>query len=103
MDVRSQIVQDLREWENARRRSAARRNAELDEQDEQLYGLLIRARDAGLRNSEIAVALNDQRDLDWWTTQAVTRQMGIAEGVASKAVDRLMGDSRIVEGENPDD
>ena len=97
MDVRSHIVLDLREWERARRDSAERRSAELDEQDEQLFGLLIRARDAGLRNSEIAAALNGRPDSGWWTTQAVTREMGTAEQLAAKAVDRLIEDGGTVE------
>jgi hypothetical protein len=97
LDARSQIVLGLREWEEARRDSAERRSAELDEQDEQLFGLLIRARDAGLRNSEIAAALNGRPDSGWWTTQAVTREMSIAEQLAAKAVDRLIEDGGIIE------
>ena len=97
MDGRSRIIQDLREWETERRVSADRRSAELDEQDEQLFGLLIRARDAGMKNSEIAAALNGRPDSGWWTTQAVTREMGTAEQLASRAVDRLIEDGGIVE------
>lgn len=85
----SQIVRELRQWEEARCAEIDRRVAFDTEHKERLLGLLTRARDAGLENSEIAAALNGQdvypkhANSGWWTTRAVAHDMALAQGDAS--------------------
>jgi hypothetical protein len=87
----------------ARREEDRRRDAEDDRFRHELSELLLRARDAGITDSEIADALNrahprPHRTLwagDPYTTQSVTQRMAAAERDAGRAVRRFTEEVRI--------
>ncbi|MDP9226784.1 MAG: hypothetical protein M3P18_23665 [Actinomycetota bacterium] len=111
MEPREQIVVNLVEFQKAHLAAAERRVAEAEEERSELNDLLIRARDAGLKNSEIAAVLNGAEEEEAesrgeeaallmpgrWSTQAITTLLRDADSAASHAVDRL------IRGDTPDD
>lgn len=74
---------------------------------QRLYGLLIRAREAGMKNSEIAQALNSGNVSEWslprWSTQKVTAAARDAEALLRGFAGQLENSVEIGRDEDEDD
>ena len=84
------IASDLGYWEHERAEHAERHLGEVEELLTKRNELLVRAREAGWTNTEIAETLNSARDSSRYTQQSVTAMMRDADTEVAIAVDQLL-------------
>jgi hypothetical protein len=109
MDERQRVIDDLIADELDLLAAQRRRSDEEEAENQRRYDLLLRARDAGMTNREIAEVLNRVAAGEFehvpgalppsprYSTRSVGKDVELAEAIARHAVRRL------IEGDRPED
>lgn len=91
-ESQSEITRELAQWAGEQDQVSRRYEEEKWELDEQRYELLLRAREAGMTNSQIAEALSSEGDLRYYA-QTVTALMGDADERVRQDTSRFIRDA----------